>query len=53
MKFGISFGAFYADPHSYLKYIVEAERLGYAYAFLPDSQMIHRDPFLVLGAASI
>jgi len=53
MKFGISFGAFYADPHSYLKYIVEAERLGYDYAFLPDSQMIYRDPFPVLGAASI
>jgi 5,10-methylenetetrahydromethanopterin reductase len=53
LRFGISFGAFYADPHEYLKCVVEAERLGYDYAFLPDSQMIYRDPFPILGAASI
>jgi hypothetical protein len=39
--------------HDYLKRILEAKQIGYDYAFLLDSQMIHRDPFLVLGAASI
>lgn len=52
MEFGISFGALYADPQTYLRYSVEGEKLGYSYLFYPDSQTLYRDPFVNIGAAS-
>jgi 5,10-methylenetetrahydromethanopterin reductase len=52
VRAGISFGALYADPSTILQYILEAEKLGYDYVFLPDSQTIYRDPFPILGSAA-
>ncbi|MEM4342334.1 MAG: LLM class flavin-dependent oxidoreductase [Candidatus Caldarchaeum sp.] len=52
MEFGISFGALYADPQTYLRYSVEGEKLGYSYLFYPDSQTLYRDPFVTIGAVS-
>jgi 5,10-methylenetetrahydromethanopterin reductase len=53
VRAGISFGALYADPSTILQYILEAEKLGYDYVFLPDSQTIYRDPFPILGSAAV
>jgi 5,10-methylenetetrahydromethanopterin reductase len=53
VRLGISFGALYEDSGTVIRYLSEAEKLGYFYAFLPDSQMVYRDPFTCLGAASL
>jgi 5,10-methylenetetrahydromethanopterin reductase len=53
LEFGISFGALYADPQTYLRYSVEGEKIGYTYLFYPDSQTLYRDPFVNIGAASV
>ncbi len=53
MEFGISFGALYADPHTYLKNAEEAENVGYDYLFYPDSQLVYRDPFTNMAAAAM
>ncbi|MCS6770152.1 MAG: LLM class flavin-dependent oxidoreductase [Candidatus Caldarchaeum sp.] len=52
LEFGISFGALYADTLTCVRYSKEAESRGYSYLFYPDSQMIYRDPFVVIAAVS-
>jgi 5,10-methylenetetrahydromethanopterin reductase len=53
MEFGISFGALYADPQTYLKFAKEGEEGGYSYLFYPDSQLVYRDPFTNMAAAAM
>jgi 5,10-methylenetetrahydromethanopterin reductase len=49
MQFGISFGALYAPTERIVKLAEEAERYGFDYIWLPDSQLIYRDPYMNLA----
>ena len=49
MQFGISFGALYAPTERIVKLAKEAEHYGFDYIWLPDSQLIYRDPYVNLA----
>jgi len=49
MRFGISLGALYAPTERVVKLAREAERLGFDYIWVPDSQLIYRDPYMNLA----
>ena len=48
MRFGISFGALYAPTERIVKLGKEAEHMGFDYLWIPDSQLIYRDPYVNL-----
>ncbi len=52
MKFGISLGALYAATESVIKICREAERYGFTYIWMPDSQLIYRDTYMNLALAA-
>lgn len=49
MRFGISFGALYAPSEKIVELAKKAEQYGFDYIWVPDSQLIYRDPYMNLA----
>lgn len=49
MRFGLSFGALYAPVAEVVRLGAEAEAVGFESLWVPDSQMLYRDPWATLA----